>query len=134
MNKLKLKSKSRFNCSTGGFGNLKIIQTHIHLFIYGTFLGSVLALSVLLISCSGEPKNQDKIIDAYIDLRIAEDTLKADGPELDKLKTEILNKNNLTEKEYEAAINYYNENPQMWDNFYNKIIARADTLMKRKKK
>ena len=95
---------------------------------------SVLIFSLFFISCSDKTVDQDKFIDAYIDLHIAEDTLKQVTGDVQKIKEGILAKHGMTWKVYNETFNYYNKNPEMWDDFYAKVIARVDTLKKMKQK
>jgi len=90
----------------------------------------IFIFSVLFVSCSGKPVDHEKFINAYVDLRITEDTLKEGGEKIQDLKKEILKKHGITEEQYENTFNYFNKNPELWNAFYDEIIARVDTLRK----
>lgn len=89
--------------------------------------------SVLFISCSHSNVDRQKFIDAYIDLRVTEDTMRLGTKSVEDVKKEILKKHGLTEQQYEETFDYFNENPEQWNQFYDEIIARVDTLRKKGK-
>lgn len=97
------------------------------------FFGFFLFTSLIIVSCSDKNIDHEKFVDTYIDLRISEDTMKPGG-NIQDLKKEILKKHGLTEEQYEKNFNYLNENPERWNDFYDEIIARVDTLRKTGKK
>jgi hypothetical protein len=92
----------------------------------------VLIFSLPFVSCSDENVGGDKFVNAYVDLRIAEDTLNNGNNDFQKAKVRILKKYGLTEEQYNSAFEYFSENPESWEQFYDKVIARVDTLKKRK--
>jgi hypothetical protein len=94
----------------------------------------ILIFPLFFISCSEKTIDHDKFIDAYIDLRIAQDTLTQDSVNIQTLKAIILKKHGMTEKEYNAAFNYFNKDPELWNEFYDTVIARVDSLRKIKRK
>ncbi len=86
-----------------------------------------------MVSCSDKDADHERFVDAYVDIRIAEDTLKNDSTDTGRLKAEILKRHGLTEEKYESAFKYFNENPELWEQFYNEAIARVDSLKNQKK-
>ncbi len=90
-------------------------------------------LSLQFVSCSDETVERNKFVNAYVDLRIAEDTLKSENDGIQKVKVRILKRYGLTEEEYNSSFEYFNENPELWEQFYDKVMARVDTLKKKKK-
>jgi hypothetical protein len=93
---------------------------------------SVIILTSLFISCSDKTVDHEKFIETYIDLRIAEDTLHLKNEDFEKIKSQILKEHGFTEAQYKSTFEYFNENPELWEEFYNKAIARVDTLMKKR--
>ena len=83
-------------------------------------------------SCADNAPDNQKFINAYVDLRIAEDTITTGDKDIQKLKTEVLKKYGMTEEQYKSAFEYFNKNPELWEQFYNDAIARVDSLKKRK--
>lgn len=115
------------------FNIFRNIQSYNHTIIPGVVTCIILIFPLLFLSCSDKNIDHDKFINAYIDLRIAQDTLKQDSTNIQKLKAEILKKHGLTDEKYKEAFNYYNEDPERWNTFYDTVIARVETLMKKKK-
>jgi len=122
---------TRFLNRSGVFENSVLPLHKVIPLIIGCFVS---ILSLILISCSDKAIDHDKFIDAYIDLHIAEDTLKQVSGDVQKIKERILAKHGMTWKEYNETFRYFNENPELWDAFYAKVIARVDTLKKMKQK
>ena len=91
----------------------------------------VILLLFLLSGCSNRI-NEDKFVLIYTDLLIAQDSL---GPNFKQelVKTEVFKKYNISDKEYDATLDYYNTNPKKWDQFFNKAIAHLDELKAKKK-
>lgn len=109
------------------------IQSYIHTLIPNVALGLVLLFLLSFNSCSEKTFDDEKFIDTYVDLRIAEDTLKSDNHTMQDLKEKIFKKHGITEEQYNSTFEYLNKNPELWEEFYNKAIARVDTLKKTKK-
>jgi len=93
----------------------------------------VLLFSNSIMSCSDKGADHEKFVNAYVDIRVAEDTLKNDSTDIGQLKAEILKRHGLTAENYESAFEYFNENPELWEQFYNEAIARVDSLKSQKK-
>jgi hypothetical protein len=115
-------------------GEMTIIQSYSKTILTGLLFSFVLALCLLLPACSDKVVDQDKFIKVYADIRIAEDTLTGDHDNAMKVKNAVLKRYGLTEEEYRTTFEYYNDNPEMWETFYDKVIARVDTLKKRQRK
>ncbi len=110
-----------------------IIKNIFHTAEKGIIFFLILFLSSSLISCSDKEADHQRFVDAYVDLRIAQDTLKNDSTDIRQLKDEILKKHGLTEEEYGSAFEYFNDNPELWEKFYDEAIARVDSLRDQKK-
>ncbi len=93
----------------------------------------MLLLTSALISCSEKEADHHRFVDAYVDLRLAQDTLKNDSTDIRQLKAEILKRHGLTEEKYESSFEYFNDNPELWEKFYDEAIARVDSLKDQKK-
>ncbi len=92
----------------------------------------MLILSFSIISCSEKEADHEQFVNAYVDMRIAEDTLKNDTTRILQLKAEILKRHGLSEEKYESVFKYFNDNPELWEQFYNEAIARVDSLKDQK--
>ncbi len=86
-------------------------------------------LTVFIFSCSKDDiLPEDKFRKIYIDILVTQDTL-ADNPiSNDSLKTLILQKYNVTDSIYSKTIEYYNNNPDKWENFFNEAIKQVEEL------
>ena len=83
-----------------------------------------------IISCSDEKViDEDKFILVYADLIIAQDTSKSSA-ETDSIKQLVFSRHNITDNEYENTIDYYNRDPERWEEFFNKAIAHVESLRK----
>jgi hypothetical protein len=109
------------------------IQPYNHTFIPVLAYGFILLLAFSFTACTDKTIDHDKFIDAYVDLRIAEDTVRSDNYDIQKLQEEVFKKHGITEEQYNATFKYFNDNPERWEEFYKKAIARVDTLKKRMK-
>lgn len=104
----------------------------MHSAFKGIIFSLVLMSSSFLASCSEKEADHQRFVDAYVDLRVAEDTLKNDSTDITKLKAEILKKHGLSEEKYESSFEYFNDNPELWEQFYNEAIAQVDSLKNQK--
>jgi hypothetical protein len=109
------------------------IQSYNHTFIPGITFSFILLLLLSFAACSDKTVDHEKFIDAYVDLRIAEDTITTGDKDIQKLKAEILKRHGMSEEQYKSAFEYFNDNPELWEQFYDKAIARVDSLKKMKK-
>jgi len=94
--------------------------------------GLLIILFLFLISgCSGRI-NEDKFVLVFTDLVIAQDSLGSNFKQ-EAVKKAVFKKYNITPKEYDATLAYYNSNPKKWDRFFNKAIAHLEELKGKKK-
>ena len=73
---------------------------------------------------------EDKFIKVYVDLLILHDTTNTENVSLDSLKAIVYDKNEVTVNQYDATIQYYNEHPKQWEEFFDKALAYAEKLKK----
>ena len=86
-------------------------------------------LIVFIFSCSKDDIiPEDKFIKIYIDILVAQDTLTDNSISNDSLKTLILQKYNVTDSIYTKTIEYYNYNPEKWENFFEDAIKQVEEL------
>jgi len=89
----------------------------------------IFLLSVFIFSCSkDEVLPEDKFINIYIDILVAQDTLSDNSISNDSLKTLILQKYNVTDSIYTKTVAYYNSNPDKWEKFYEDVIKQVEEL------
>lgn len=93
-----------------------------------------LAISLLLIlsACDkGPPIPEEKFIKVYVDLLVVQDTTTAEAFSLDSIKTLVLAKHNISLKQYDETINYYNSRPERWVDFFDSTTAYVEALRKK---
>ncbi len=106
-------------------------------FFFSNFVPSLLILvfiaaSLNLDGCDNNKIiNEDKLVKIYTDLIIAQDTTKIVPPNIKELRKNIFAHYDVTEKQYDATIDYYNNNPKEWRKFFEKAISYADKLKKK---
>ncbi len=88
--------------------------------------------SLMFSSCSEKSADHEKFVNAYVDIRLAEDTVKSGNSNIQNVKAEILKKYGLTEEKYKSSFEYFNDNPELWEQFYDEAIARVDSLKQKK--
>ncbi len=71
---------------------------------------------------------EDKLVLIYTDLLIARDTVSLNDKGLDSLRLSVLKKHNVSEKEYDETIKYYNEDSKRWEVFFDKVTAHLESL------
>ena len=90
------------------------------------FLTLVLSLSAqLFISCDklpGAKIPEEKFVNYYIDLAVAQDSLGRGIPATQKILIALDTKYNVTREQYNRTLKYYNDNPEKWELFYDKVI------------
>jgi hypothetical protein len=86
-------------------------------------------LIVFIFSCSKDDIiPEDKFINIYIDILVAQDTLTDNSISNDSLKTLILQKYNITDSIYTNTIEYYNNNPDKWERIFEDAIKQVEEL------
>ena len=94
-----------------------------------------LLLSLILAGCSTPSVlEENKFIEVYTDLVIAQDTAISSGNDFNLVKDSVFKRHRITEKEYNETLDYYNQDPQRWDQFFNKVLKRLERLKKQHEK
>jgi hypothetical protein len=101
----------------------------------------LLYLICVLFFTSCENKNiipEDTFVKVYADFLIVQDTSFIDSREkgttpeqADSFKQMIFRKHNITHKQYEETLKYYNQNPELWEKFFEKAIAYVENQKKK---
>jgi len=95
----------------------------------------IFPLLILFSSCGNKNEiPEEKFIQVYVDLVIAQDTTGATRDGMDSLKKDIFTKHRITEDQYIATVHYYNEDPDRWKDFFDKATMYAESLKKQKGK
>lgn len=92
---------------------------------------ALLLLFTLLFISGCKPKHIDenKFIKIYTDIIIMKDST---GNTTENVKGEVFKKYNITSKDYESTLKYYNEDPERWDTFFEKAIAYLESQRNKK--
>lgn len=90
----------------------------------------VLFLFFIFSGCSENNRiNEDKFVKIYADLVIANDTLSADN-DFNKFRIEIFKRHDVSEEQYQKTVEFYNEKPERWKLFFDKVLNHVKTLQK----
>jgi len=85
-------------------------------------------LSLVVCGCkSKERLDEDTFVNVYTDLIIAEDTVDVSK----NFKNEIFKKYNISEKTYTNTVNYYNDKPEKWQKFFEKVEDKVTNMGKK---
>ncbi|MEO8398210.1 MAG: DUF4296 domain-containing protein [Ignavibacteriaceae bacterium] len=83
----------------------------------------------IFVSCSKQKIIPENIfVKIYTDLVVAQDTALVDSVSSKNLREKILKKYNVKLEDYQQTINYYNEDPERWQVFFDKVMAYVETL------
>ena len=94
-----------------------------------------ISLFIFISACEKNPQiPEDKFIKVYVDLLILQDTTSTNNASLDSLKSLVFQKYKISADQYDATIQYYNEEPKRWEGFFDKAIAYAEKLKKETEK
>jgi hypothetical protein len=92
-----------------------------------SYLYFLLLILFIAIGCRKEGViEEDKFVLVYSDLLIAGDTVA-----VSEAKKEVFPRHNISESEYQNTVDYYNSNPDQWENFFNKVIAHIEEQRKK---
>ncbi|MBE0572011.1 MAG: DUF4296 domain-containing protein [Ignavibacteriaceae bacterium] len=94
-----------------------------------------ISLFIILSACDkGPPIPEEKFIKVYVDLLIVQDTTTAVTFSLDSVKELVFTKHDISRKQYDETINYYNSQPEKWVAFFDSATAYAEGLKKEAEK
>jgi hypothetical protein len=89
----------------------------------------LLIIIPFVLGCSEKaPVGEEKLILIYTDLMFAQDTVLINSKNIDSLKTEVFNRHNITEDQYQKTLEFYNKFPQRWEMFFDKVIEYVESL------
>ena len=85
-------------------------------------------LAFINLSCEDNPPiPEQKFMKVYVNLLISQDTTTT-LYNSDSLKSAILANHNISEKEYDSMIDYYNQQPEKWTAFFDSATAYVEHL------
>jgi hypothetical protein len=84
---------------------------------------------VLFISCEEKPAiDEVKFVKVYAELISAPDSISVDSTKYFEYKKKIFSDFNLTEKDYEQTIEFYNKDPKRWEDFFNRVVKHIEAI------
>jgi hypothetical protein len=87
----------------------------------------------IIFSCSEkEILPEEKFINIYVDILVAQDTITDQSMSVDSLKSTVLWKYNVSDTVYAKTIEHYNNNPGKWEEFFNNAIKKVEELNAKK--
>jgi|YelNatPaOPRAMG01_1025707.scaffolds.fasta_scaffold00724_13 hypothetical protein len=95
-----------------------------------TFLFMICIISFINGCSNDNIISEDKFVKIYSDLIIAQDTISSRAKNNQELRKEILNRYNVTDDQYKATVDFYNKNPNHWEEFFTKVTAYINELKK----
>ena len=99
------------------------------------YITIIFLLIVFIFSCSKDDiLPEEKFRKIYIDILVTQDTLSDNTVSNDSIKTLILQKYNVSDSIYTNTIEYYNNNPDMWEKFFEDVIKKVEELKATEKK
>ncbi|HZW39923.1 MAG TPA: DUF4296 domain-containing protein [Ignavibacteriaceae bacterium] len=80
-------------------------------------------------ACNQKPPiEEEKFINIYVDIAIAQDTAQSSMEDIKKI---IFNKYKVSSKEYNSTIQFYEDNPELWQGFFDKALERINEKAKK---
>lgn len=97
----------------------------------GVSIKSLMILSFLLMLtyCSvKEPIPEDILILVYAELMFAQDTLLITKQNVDSLKSQVFERHNILDQDYQNTIEIYTNTPERWDRFFDRVMEYIESL------
>lgn len=66
---------------------------------------------------------EEEFVIIYAELVSRQDQISDTTITLKNIREEILREHNYSEKDYTETIKYFNDSPEKWEDFFNKVIA-----------
>lgn len=105
------------------FGSHEMLRICIVVLSFALGLGS-------LTSCEKKnPTVDEKLVDAFVDIRTMEQTLGTDAAEARIARREILEKYGFTLETFKASVDNVLADKDLWVPFQKAVVARIDTLL-----
>ncbi len=88
-----------------------------------------LITAFIFVSCGdGGRIPENKFVDLYTDIVIAQESGRSSYEEMREVRLELFKKYNITEDEYKLTLDYYNQDPRRWKEFFDKVIAKVEKM------
>ncbi|MCX8010100.1 MAG: DUF4296 domain-containing protein [Ignavibacteria bacterium] len=91
----------------------------------------ILFLSGVLFSCENQKIiEEEQFVEVYAKLTLIKELYRDDQAQFFKEREKIFNEYKIDKQKLDATFNYYNEDPERWKLFYEKVINYLDKLQK----
>lgn len=92
-------------------------------FYYTFFLVLIIA-----IACDEKPPiDEENFVIIYSNLISVPDSISVDSLKFSEYKQKVISGFGFTQKQYEETIEFYNREPQKWEEFFRKVIKHIET-------
>ena len=96
------------------------------------YILSLIILAVVVQSCEKSHVIEEKeLVKIYAEMIFMQDTSSL-SPTI--IKENVLKRFSITDDDYVATVNYYNENPERWPKFFDEVILYIQSLKPKPKK
>lgn len=92
-------------------------------FYYTLFL-----VLIISIACEEKPPiDEKKFVILYSNLISAPDSISVDNLKFKEYKQKVFSEFGFTQKQYEKTVEFYNKDPEKWEEFFRKVIKHIET-------
>jgi hypothetical protein len=95
----------------------------------------LIGICLFLISCNKTDISREKFVDLLVDIHLADGYLSNQGYRIDAERGKInegyiyiLNKHQVTQKQFMNTLKYYSEHTEQYDAIYNQVIEKLTRL------
>lgn len=97
------------------------------------FLAFVIVAFVLFLILHHKSPDEDKFVEVYVQLSIAQTKYQGDPAKLETERERIFSKYKFSQKELNRLIKFYQKHPEKWVELWEKITQRLSELIEREK-
>jgi hypothetical protein len=72
--------------------------------------------------------SEEKFVSFYTDMVIAQDSLGTSTAATKKIRENLYKKYDINEEMYRQTIDFYNKDPQKWEEFFDKVIKNLESI------
>ena len=105
---------------------IKPVPRIIILCLLGAFIFCIIALLLFRVLKHSPELSEDKFVEVYVQLSVANEMLAPDTLKLNEEKKRIFKQSGVTQKEMDDFVNRYNQNPQGWGRVWGKIVQKLE--------
>jgi len=72
--------------------------------------------------------DEDRFVDIYVEVALAREVQLERGLSRDDYLKNIFQRYNFTYEEFQAALKFYQKNPERWERLFKKIVSKLRTI------